>query len=87
MKTEENINALYIYEQNLLKSCVSKLLESSNEILHDSILSIFDNIDEITRKLQKYIQKKENVPKERINRMLKEKLYEELDSMYLRINE
>ena len=55
MKEKENLKIIYLYEQNLLKSCTSKLLESSNEIIHDNILSIFDNIDELTRKLYNYL--------------------------------
>ena len=51
MKDNENIKTIYLYEQNLLKSCADKLLDSSNEIIHDNILSIFDNTDEINRKL------------------------------------
>lgn len=87
MKTEESIETLYLYEQNLLKSCTNKLLESSNEIVHDNILSIFDNTDEITRKLKKYLEEKELIRNEKSTRKKKESLYEELDSLLLRINE
>lgn len=87
MKEKENLRTLYIYEQNLLKSTVSKLVESSNEIVHDNILSIFDNIDEINRKLYNYLLKEEIVTKERTTKKKKEDLYEELDNMLLRINE
>ncbi len=87
MKEKENLSTLYIYEQNLLKSCTTKLLESSNEIVHDNILSIFDNIDEINRKLYKYLLKQELIKKEKTTKKKKENLYEELDSMLLRINE
>ena len=87
MKTEESIETLYLYEQNLLKSCTNKLLESSNEIVNDNILSIFDNTDEITRKLKKYLEEKELIRNEKSTRKKKESLYEELDSLLLRINE
>ena len=87
MKEKENLRTLYIYEQNLLKSTVSKLIESSNEIVHDSILSIFDNIDEINRKLYNYLLKEELIIKEKTTKKKKEELYEELDSLLLRINE
>lgn len=87
MKEQENLSTLYIYEQNLLKSCTAKLLESSNEIVHDNILSIFDNVDEINRKLYKYLLKQQLIKKEKTSKKKKEILYEELDSMLLRINE
>lgn len=87
MKEKENLRTLYIYEQNLLKSTVSKLIESSNEIVHDSILSIFDNIDEINRKLHNYLLKEEMITRERTTKKKKEDLYEELDNLLLRINE
>jgi len=87
MKETDNIKTLYIYEQNLLKSCTNKLLESSNEIIHDNILSIFDNIDELNRKLYKYLEKNNFIKKEKVTKRKKENLYEELDSLLLRINE
>ncbi len=87
MKEKENLSALYLYEQNLLKSVTSKLLESSNEIVHDNILSIFDNIDELTRTLYNYLLKHELITKEKTTKKKKEILYEELDSLLLRINE
>ncbi|MBQ6547110.1 MAG: hypothetical protein IJL74_03850 [Bacilli bacterium] len=87
MKEKENIRTLYLYEQNLLKTCTNKLLESSNEIVHDNILSIFDNIDEINRKLYNYLLKEELIVKERTTKRKKEDLYEELDCLLLRINE
>ena len=71
----------------MLKNCTEKLLESSNEIMHDNILSIFDNIDEINRKLYKYFLKEELIKKERTTKRKKEDLYEELDGLLLRINE
>lgn len=87
MKEQENIKTLYIYEQNLLKSCTTKLIESSNEIIHDNILSIFDNIDELNRILYKYLTKENIITKEKSSKKKKESLYEELDSLYLTINE
>ncbi len=71
----------------MLKSCVENLLESSNEIIHDNILNIFDNIDEINRRLYKYLLKEKFIKKERSTKRKKENLYEELDSLLLRINE
>ena len=87
MKEKERIRTLYLYEQNLLKTCTNKLLESSNEIVHDNILSIFDNIDEINRKLYNYLLKEELIIKEKTTKRKKEDLYEELDCLLLRINE
>ena len=87
MKEKESIRTLYLYEQNLLKTCTNKLLESSNEIVHDNILSIFDNIDEINRKLYNYLLKEELIIKEKTTKRKKEDLYEELDCLLLRINE
>lgn len=87
MKEKENMRTLYLYEQNLLKTCTNKLLESSNEIVHDNILSIFDNIDEINRKLYNYLIENQIVKKDRVNKRKKDDLYEELDELLLRINE
>ena len=87
MREQESIKTLYIYEQNLLKSCTTKLIESSNEIIHDNILSIFDNIDELNRTLYKYLIKENMIQKEKSSKKKKESLYEELDSLYLTINE
>jgi hypothetical protein len=87
MKDNENIKTIYFYEQNLLKSIVTKLLDSSNEIIHDNILSIFDNTDEINRKLYNYLVKEGLIIKDKLPKKKKEDLYEELDEMLLRINE
>ena len=87
MKDSENIKTIYFYEQNLLKSIVTKLLDSSNEIIHDNILSIFDNTDEINRKLYNYLVKEGLIIKDKLPKKKKEDLYEELDEMLLRINE
>lgn len=87
MKDLENIETLYLYEQNLLKNCANNLIEASDEILHDNLLCIFDNVDELNRKLLKYLKTKKEIKKEQINRKQKEYLYEELDSLLLKINE
>jgi len=87
MNEKENLSTIYIYEQNLLKSCTNKLIESSSEQVHDYILSIFDEIDELNRKLYKYLLKNNLIKKERINRKKREDLFEELDNLYLRINQ
>lgn len=87
MKEKENLMTLYLYEQNLLKTLTTKLLESSNEIVHDNILSIFDNIDELNRTLHKYLLKHDLIKKETVTTKKKENLYEELDTLLLRIDE
>lgn len=87
MEERESLRTLYLYEQNLLKSCTTKLIESSSEIVHDNILSVFDNIDEINRKLHNYLLKEEMITRERTTKKKKEDLYEELDNLLLRINE
>lgn len=87
IKEKENLSTLYIYEQNLLKSCTDKLIESSNEIIHDNLLNIFDIVDEINRRLHKYLLKQELIKAEKATTRKKEMLYEELDGMLLRINE
>lgn len=87
MKEKENLMTLYLYEQNLLKTLTTKLLESSNEIIHDNILSIFDNIDELNRMLYKYLINNQLITKERVSSKKKELLYEQLDTLLLRINE
>lgn len=83
----DKINSLYITEKNLLKSSVNKLLESSNEIIHDNILAIFDNIDEINRRLYRYLKDNKIIKETYVNKNKKDYLYEELDSLLLRINE
>ena len=87
MKEKENLMTIYLYEQNLLKTLTTKLLESSNEIVHDNILSIFDNIDELNRMLHKYLINNQLITKERVSSKKKEILYEQLDTLLLRINE
>ena len=87
MKEFENLQTLYIYEQNLLKSCANKLVEASNELVHDNLLCIFDNIDELNRKLYNHLKQNNLIKKEYVSRIKKEKLYEELDCLLLKINE
>ncbi len=87
MKEKENVMTLYLYEQNLLKTLTTKLLESSNEIVHDNVLSIFDNIDELNRMLHKYLINNQLITKEIVSSKKKELLYEQLDTLLLRINE
>lgn len=87
MNEKEYISTIYIYEQNMLKSCTNILLDSSSETMHDYILNIFDGIDELNRKLYKYLIKNDFIKKEYTSKKKKETLYEELDSLYLRINE
>lgn len=87
MNEKENLLSLYIYEQNLLKSCTNKLLESSSEEVHDNLLNIFDEVDDLNRKLYNYLLKNDLIKKERITKKKKEALYEELDNLLLKINE
>ena len=87
MKEKENVMTLYLYEKNLLKTLTTKLLESSNEIVHDNVLSIFDNIDELNRMLHKYLINNQLITKEIVSSKKKELLYEQLDTLLLRINE
>lgn len=87
MKDKEELKALYFHEQNLLKSTAEKLIESSNEIIHDNILSLFDNIDEVNRLLYNYLLKEKMIIRNRVSNKKQENIYNELDSMYLRINE
>lgn len=87
MKEKESLRALYFYEQNLLKNIVVKLIESSNDVVHDNILSIFDNVDEINRRLYAYLLSDNLISREKTTKKKKEDLYGELDSLLLRINE
>ena len=82
---KDKINSLYITEQSLLKSCTEKLVSSSSEIVHDNILSIFDNIDDINRKIFTYLEKKELITNKFISKKKKDDKYEELDSLLLQI--
>ena len=87
MKDKEILSTIYFYEQNLLKSCANKLLYSSSEIIHDNILNIFDNVDELNRILYKYFLKNNYITREIITKRKKETIYEELDGLLLMINE
>ena len=82
---EDKINALYIIEQNIFRSNAEKLILSSNEIVHDNILAMFDNIDEINRKLLNFLKEKEIITDKYINKKKKDNKYEELDSMLLKV--
>ncbi len=81
------LRTLYIYEQNLLKSTVDILIESSSEIVHDNILSMFDNIDEVNRKIYNYLFSQGIIRKDSITKKKREDLYEELDCLLIGINE
>ena len=87
MRENETLMTIYLYEQNLLKTLTLKLLDSSNEVVHDNILSMFDNVDELTRKLYNYLKKNNMIVQNKVSRKKKESLYEELDEMLCRINE
>lgn len=82
---EDKINALYIREQNIFKSTAEKIILSSNEIVHDNILAMFDNIDEINRKLLKFLKDKEVITDKYINKRKRDNKYEELDFMLLKV--
>ena len=86
MNEIDNIESIYLYEKNLLKSCTNILLETSTEELHDYILSIFDEVDEVTRKIYKYLEKSNKISKDRISNKKKESLYEELDTYLIEMN-
>lgn len=87
MRENESLMTIYLYEQNLLKTLTLKLLDSSNEVVHDNILSMFDNVDELTRKLYNYLKKNNMIVQNKVSKKKKESLYEELDEMLCRINE
>ena len=87
MRENESLMTIYLYEQNLLKTLTLKLLDSSNEVVHDNILSMFDNVDELTRKLYNYLKRKNMIVQNKVSKKKKESLYEELDEMLCRINE
>lgn len=86
MDIKDNLKSIYIYEQNLLKSVTDKLLECNSDIVHDYILSIFDEIDDLNRYLYKFLVKNKYIEKEKTSKKEKEQLYDKLDSMYLEIN-
>lgn len=87
MRENESLMTIYLYEQNLLKTLTLKLLDSSNEVVHDNILSMFDNVDELTRKIYNYLKKNDMIVQNKVSKKKKESLYEELDEMLCRINE
>ena len=86
MNIKDNLISIYIYEQNLLKSTSEKLLNCNSDEVHDYILSIFDEIDDINRILYKFLVKSKYKEKEKTSKKEKEELYEKLDSMYLEIS-
>lgn len=86
MNIKDNLMSIYIYEQNLLKTTSSKLLECTSEEVHDYILSIFDEIDNLNRNIYKFLVKNKYIEKEKISKKSKEEIYEKLDSLYLEIN-
>ncbi len=86
MNEIDNLESIYLYEKNLLKSCTNMLIESSTEDLHDYILSIFDEVDELTRKIYKYLEINNKITKDRISKQKKESLYEELDAYLIEMN-
>ena len=86
MDIKENLISIYIYEQNLLKTICNKMLESSIDEVHDYLLSIFDETDELIRKLYTFLIKNKYIEKEKIIKKEKEELYEKLDSLFLKIN-
>lgn len=86
MDIKDNLISIYIYEQNLLKTISSKLLECTSDEVHDYILSIFDEIDDLNRKIYKYLTKNKYIEKEKTSKKEKEQIYEKLDSLYLEIN-
>ena len=86
MNIKDNLISIYIYEQNLLKSTSEKLLNCNSDEVHDYILSIFDEIDDINRILYKFLVKSKYIEKEKTSKKGKEELYEKLDSMYLEIS-
>lgn len=86
MDIKDNLISIYIYEQNLLKSITDKLINCNSDEVHDYILSIFDEIDDLNRNIYKFLIKNKYLEKEKTSKKEKEQLYEKLDSMYLEIN-
>ena len=86
MNIKDNLISIYISEQNLLKKVTEKLLDCTSDEVHDYILSIFDEIDDINRKLYKFLVKSKYIEKEKTSKKEKEEIYEKLDSLYLEIN-
>lgn len=86
MDIKENLISIYIYEKNLLKSTTNKLLECTSDIVHDYILNVFYELDELNRYIYNYLIKNKYIEKEKTSKKEKNQIYEELDSLYLRIN-
>ena len=86
MDIKDNLKSIYIYEQNLLKTICDKMLDSSSDEVHDYLLSVFDETDELVRMIYKYLLKSKYIEKEKIIKKEKENLYEKLDSLFLQIN-
>lgn len=86
MDIKDNFMSIYIYEQNLLKTTADRLLECNSDLVHDYILNIFDELDELNRKIYKFLIKNRYLEKEKTKKREKEQIYEELDSLYLNIN-
>ena len=86
MNIKDNFMSIYIYEQNLLKTTADRLLECNSDLVHDYILNIFDELDELNRKIYKFLIKNRYLEKEKTKKREKEQIYEELDSLYLNIN-
>ena len=63
----------------MLKTITSKLLECKSDEVHDYVLSIFDELDEINRDLYKYLLKEKYLENEKTSAKGKSILYEKLD--------
>lgn len=86
MDTKENLISIYIYEKNLLKTTTNKLLECTSDTVHDYILNIFDELDELNRYIYNYLISNKYIEQDQKSKKEKNQIYEELDSLYLRIN-
>lgn len=86
MDTKDNLISIYINEQNLLKKVADKLLECTSDEVHDYILSIFDELDDLNRKIYKFLIRNKYLEQEKTSKKEKEQIYEELDSLYLTIS-
>ena len=86
MKEKEIMKSIYFSEQNILKSVANDLLECRSNGVHDNLLNIFDDIDELNRKIYKYLIMKKYIPQEKITKQRKKIVFEQLDELYLGIN-
>ena len=86
MDINDNLKSIYIYEQNLLKTICNKMLDSSLDEVHDYLLSIFDEIDELIRIIYKFLTENKYLEKEKINKREKAWLFEKLDGLFLEID-